>query len=517
MAGPLTRAARRILAVVDAQVNRLYTWRYNPLYQSGALVVVALATMLLTGLYLLLFYRIGGPYPSVERISTQIWAGRWMRALHRYAADLAVLAAVAHAVRLFLQGRSWGPRVLAWTSGVLLVGLLYLCGWTGYVMVWDPQAQLLATEGARLLDALPLFSEPLVRVFVGEQPIPGAFFFLNLFAHIAIPVGMAGMLWLHVSRVSRPVLLPPRRLWLTVVGVLLVLAVVWPAPLEGPANPFQRPESLSLDLLYGFWVPIQLRLGPWSGWLLLVGLPLGVLLVPLASRPRASAALPASVVEERFCTGCEQCFVDCPFEAISMVERGDGRATLVARVDPARCVSCGICAGSCAPMGVGPPGRDGRDQLVDARAFLARRGPDERGPVVIGCANSGAGGPRSPAGDRLLVSCLGNLHTSIIEILVRSGVPGVLIVSCPPRDCWSREGPGWLDQRIYHDREAELKARVDRRRVRVVYASAAEGSRVARARAAFESDLADLARPVTEEAVELDQSCEPPVTSGEPR
>ncbi len=72
------------------------------------------------------------------------------------------------------------------------------------------------------------------------------------------------------------------------------------------------------------------------------------------------------------------------------------------------------------------------------------------------------------------VECAGNLHTSVIELLVRSGAGGVLVLACPPRDCWSREGPRWLSERMYHDREAELKERVDRARVRIAYASARE-------------------------------------------
>ena len=63
-----------------------------------------------------------------------------------------------------------GRGALAWVSGVFLVFLLYVCGWTGYVMVWDAQGQLLAAEGARLLDALPLFSEPISRTFSGRRP-----------------------------------------------------------------------------------------------------------------------------------------------------------------------------------------------------------------------------------------------------------------------------------------------------------------------------------------------------------
>ena len=75
--------ARRPLALADALLNRLYGWRGNPLHQSGALVLLAFVVMLVTGLYLLLFYRIGAPFESIARIDAQPLAGRWIRALHR--------------------------------------------------------------------------------------------------------------------------------------------------------------------------------------------------------------------------------------------------------------------------------------------------------------------------------------------------------------------------------------------------------------------------------------------------
>jgi quinol-cytochrome oxidoreductase complex cytochrome b subunit len=84
----------RPLALADAAMNRLYGWRGNPLYQSGTLVVLAFLIMFFTGLYLLLFYRVGDPYASIQRIEGQVYAGRWIRALHRYAADLTIVAAL---------------------------------------------------------------------------------------------------------------------------------------------------------------------------------------------------------------------------------------------------------------------------------------------------------------------------------------------------------------------------------------------------------------------------------------
>src|SRR5690606_27485791 len=112
--------------------------------------------LLATGAYLLLFYRIGAPYASMERITEQAWLGRWIRTLHRYAADALLVAVGVHALRMFAQRRAWGPRVLAWVSGLVLVFALFVCGWTGYVLVWDTHAQVLAVAGARLLDVLPI-------------------------------------------------------------------------------------------------------------------------------------------------------------------------------------------------------------------------------------------------------------------------------------------------------------------------------------------------------------------------
>src|SRR5690606_15534746 len=160
-AGPRPGCAARCLAWLDAAASRLYGSRYNPLYRSGTATVYLLLVLLLTGLYLLLFYRVGSPWASVERISGQAWLGRWIRGVHRFAADLALITAAVHAFRMFAQERSWGRRTLPWVSGVGLFGLILVSGWTGYVMVWDDFGRLLAVEGARILDLLPLFSEPL--------------------------------------------------------------------------------------------------------------------------------------------------------------------------------------------------------------------------------------------------------------------------------------------------------------------------------------------------------------------
>lgn len=203
-----------------------------------------------------------------------------------------------------------------------------------------------------------------------------------------------------------------------------------------------------------------------------------------------------------------------------MVKRDDDRPTLVALVDPTRCVSCGICAGSCSPMGVGPAGRTGRDQLGGLRSAvlpdLASAGFGADGdlpPIVAVCCEqapaSHVAALRARGARVHAVSCVGNLHTSVIELFVRQGAPGVIVCGCPPRDCISREGPKWLHERVFNDREAELQPRVDRRRVRL--ATLVPGGRRA-SLAAFDDfarELAALDRATRETDIDLDVVCDP--------
>lgn len=508
--------APRLLALVDSVFDRIYGAVANPLYQSGNLVVACLVVMVATGLYLLFAYRTEAPYDSVRDLANDPWLGAWIRSLHRYAADLAAIATAVHCLRLFLQGRTSGPRTLAWTSGVLLAGFLLVSGWTGIVLRWDLEAQVFATEGARLLDRLPVFSEPLSRTFADPARVGRAFFFMNLVAHVALPIGIGLFLWVHTARLARPKLFPPRLLFGTLVVLLLALSVVWPAPLLGPADLLRVPGRVPVDSFYGFWIPLA-RLQPplhhlavWAGGFL------GLLSVPWWWRPRREAGTEPSRVDERLCTGCSQCYFDCPFEAIAMVPRTAGRGSeLVARVDPERCVSCGICAGSCAPMGIGPPGRTGRDQLEALRALLEgmRVGPDR--VLAFSCRN-GLDRDRRLVGlegvSVLTVHCVGAVHTSVIEAALRRGFGGVFLLGCPIRNCIYREGTQWLIERTLHGREAELKDRVDRRRVEIGQFGAGDSREAAAAVAAFRRRVLELVPEASPEPPEFDSECKRPAS-----
>lgn len=194
-----------------------------------------------------------------------------------------------------------------------------------------------------------------------------------------------------------------------------------------------------------------------------------------------------------------------------MVERTDGRKTLLAQVDHSKCVSCGICAGSCKPMGIGPPERTGRDQLVRVRQET-REMADPFPIVAVCCAKAPPGhvGAIRERGALIQrVSCAGNLHSSVVELLVREGAPGVIVCTCPRRDCVNREGPKWLNERLFKGREAELKERVDRRRVGVAILAPGDLRGTIAAFDSFARDVAALDVPPHDEQIDIDLICDP--------
>src|SRR5262245_30317335 len=111
-------ALETVVGSVDRVFDRVYSSAYNPLYRSGTLASLCLAVALVTGVYLLFVYEIARPWDSVAAIQGDALLGRWIRALHRYASDAGVVAVALHVLRLLLQGKTWGARVLAWITGV---------------------------------------------------------------------------------------------------------------------------------------------------------------------------------------------------------------------------------------------------------------------------------------------------------------------------------------------------------------------------------------------------------------
>lgn len=191
---------RRVLDVVDDRMGvKALQYpvpeRANTLAWSlGGLTAATLFVLIATGIVLAQFYN---PMPeaanaSVREIVTGVWAGKFLRGVHYWAAQAMYVLAALHLLRVYLTGSYKRPREGNWLVGVALFALTIGAIFTGVVLKWDQEGfealghnleigRLLGGAGfwfsAEFSADLPL----LVRLFVAHVAIiPGLL--LALFA-----------------------------------------------------------------------------------------------------------------------------------------------------------------------------------------------------------------------------------------------------------------------------------------------------------------------------------------------
>ncbi|MEK7327775.1 MAG: hydrogenase iron-sulfur subunit [Chloroflexota bacterium] len=479
----------KIALALESVVNRLIGGgieRLNPFYHTGTIAVFLLVVVAVTGLYLTVFYIAPGlgtkaAYGAVAAIDNHwLWLGRIMRGAHRYASGAAVIATLLHALRTLFQDRFRGARWLAWVTGMLLLAALWFEGLTGYWLVWDERAQLILETVIRAVNTFPSVGVPFTLNFLTNEATDQTwvFFLLLLFAHMALFTVLGVFYWFHILRLNRAKLLPSRYFMIALSLILIGVALARPATSALQADLGKLPGQLTFDPFFLFYLPATLRVNPaffWGGVLVVFAL---VTAIPWLFQGKQPGKV---VIDKDLCTGCTKCAEDCPYNAIAMLPRSDGKPhKLIAIENPNLCVSCGICVGSCDGMAVSLTDLPATDyyRSILARVHAARLSAGGPVSVVFTCerhgAHGAAGASSSPARpdahhdgalgaagaektEVITVPCVGALHPNVVGQALEAGAAEVAVVGCPADDCAQREGNLWLQARLNRTRAPRLK------------------------------------------------------------
>jgi quinol-cytochrome oxidoreductase complex cytochrome b subunit/coenzyme F420-reducing hydrogenase delta subunit len=489
----------------ERALGLVFPAEWNPLLNLGALGFFFYWIITASGVYVYAFFDTGvtQAYDSIEYMTHDQWyAAGVMRSLHRYASDGLVVVMLLHFVREFSLDRYRGVRWFSWITGVVVLILVYIAGITGYWMVWDQLAQYVAIVTTEWLDHLPIFGEPIARNFLSPDMLESRFFTLMVFMHIAIPLIALIFLWVHLQRVSKPRINPPRGLAIGVMASLLLLSLIHPAVSQGPADLAMVPGTIGLDW---FYLPLYPILETWPGPLTWGGA--GVILVLFCSIPwlPPMRRTPVAEVNLENCNGCTRCAEDCPYNAISMHMRSDGLPfESEAVVDPSMCVSCGICVGACPTA---TPFRRASElvagiDLPDCPVAELRQQVEKvcqpfRGKnriLMFGCNHGVSLSGLDQENVRFIqLRCIGQLPPSFIDyVLSKKLADGVVLTGCSDNGCHARFGARWTDARIARERDPQLRRRVPRERLRMLWAGRAGRGKLDALLRAFADDLEAL-------------------------
>jgi NAD(P)H-flavin reductase len=275
------RIGQSVFLSLESGLNKVFGPTFNPFYYLGAIAYLMFWIIIVSGFYIYAFYDTGvdDAFSSVERITHNQWyLGGVMRSLHRYASDGMILFGILHLLRNFAFDRYRGFRWFSWYTGVAVLWLIYIAGINGYWLPWDKLAQFTAVATAEWLDALPIFSAPLVRNFLEQGSVNDRFFTLLSFIHLGVPLGAFAIIWVHTQRVPQAKTTPPRALTVGLILSMIVLSLIIPALSQGHADLDSAPFVINLDWYYLWGFPLLYSWSPGKVWIV-VGIVNGILLL----------------------------------------------------------------------------------------------------------------------------------------------------------------------------------------------------------------------------------------------
>jgi quinol-cytochrome oxidoreductase complex cytochrome b subunit len=185
---------------------RLSTLRFTLSFGLGGMAALLVVIQIFTGL-LLKFHYLPSPenaYNSILNLQSGLLFGQFVRNLHHWGAILLLWITFLHMLRVVFTGAYRKPRHVTWTFGIILLILVVLSNFTGYLLPWDQLSYWAITISTSLLDYIPLLGHGIKQSLLGGQEVGSHTLtnFYNLHTGI-IPLSMVILMAYHFWRIRK--------------------------------------------------------------------------------------------------------------------------------------------------------------------------------------------------------------------------------------------------------------------------------------------------------------------------
>jgi len=177
-----------------APANITYFWNF------GIFALVCLAVQIVTGIVLTMHYvpNVELAFSSVEHIMRDVNYGWLLRYIHANGASMFFIVVYIHLMRGLYYGSYIYPREFLWCSGVIILLLMIITAFLGYILPWGQMSFWGATVITNLVTTIPVIGEKIViwlwGGFAVANPTLNKFFSL----HYLLPFVILGMALLHI-------------------------------------------------------------------------------------------------------------------------------------------------------------------------------------------------------------------------------------------------------------------------------------------------------------------------------
>nr|ADZ46227.1 cytochrome b [Scomber japonicus] len=201
---PLLKIANDALVDLPSPANISVWWNF------GSLLGLCLISQILTGLFLAMHYTpdVESAFDSVAHICRDVNFGWLIRNLHANGASFFFICIYLHIGR----GLYYGSYLFmeTWNIGVVLLLLVMMTAFVGYVLPWGQMSFWGATVITNLLSAVPYVGTTLVEWIWGGFSVDNAtltrfFAFHFLFPFVILAATILHLLFLHETGSNNPI------------------------------------------------------------------------------------------------------------------------------------------------------------------------------------------------------------------------------------------------------------------------------------------------------------------------
>jgi ubiquinol-cytochrome c reductase cytochrome b subunit len=200
------------LNVVDAAAVRYPSpSNFSYFWSFGVFSLTCLVIQIVTGIFLAMHYcsDISLAFISVEHIMRDVNYGWLVRYIHANGASMFFLVVYIHMFRGLYYSSFVRPRHFLWISGVLIMFVMIMTAFMGYVLPWGQMSFWAATVITNLMSAIPFVGNDVVIWLWGGYSVGNAtlsrFFALHyLLPFIILALAIVHILLLHEFGSNNP-------------------------------------------------------------------------------------------------------------------------------------------------------------------------------------------------------------------------------------------------------------------------------------------------------------------------
>jgi cytochrome b6 len=260
------------LAVL-AKKKQVPIHRSTVFYFLGGMALFLFVIQVITGMLLSLYYK---PSPdqafeSVRAIMTEVEFGWLIRSIHSWSANLLIGVLLLHLLTTYIMRAYRRPREFTWITGVLLLGVFMVFGFSGYLLPWNQLAFFATRVGTAIMGTVPVVGQQLLLLARSGENVTGDTLARFYALHVVIlPLSVFALLGVHLFLVQKHGMSIPLRTvaragdiknvpampfvphfllrdmvgWYIALALLAALAALFPWELGRKADPFGTPPAV---------------------------------------------------------------------------------------------------------------------------------------------------------------------------------------------------------------------------------------------------------------------------------